>query len=181
MKIHPEKETENSIKTKKHEIVQKKLQGELASQLQHFFQNVMEDEDITKEMHNTVHASLQMGTPGALLWPCQVLATLLWVVPSLPTAFASQSCIGYQLLLCLSNPPLRNLPIQSCAPETPDGLPILFSVGVRTEGQVPVARVPKACSSIWYKLRSALLSLSVVMLGFARNQRRTAEGLAGSY
>lgn len=57
--------------------MQKKLQGELASQLQHFFQNVMEDEDITKEMHNTVHACLQISTPGALPWPCQVLATLL--------------------------------------------------------------------------------------------------------
>lgn len=52
MKIHLQKEIENFIKTKKDKIVQEKLQGELVSQLQNSFQNVMEDEGVTKEMQN---------------------------------------------------------------------------------------------------------------------------------
>ena len=183
MKIPLEKEIENSIKRKKDEIVQEKLQGELASQLQNLFQNVMEEEDITKEMHSIVRTSPHTGTPTALPWPCQVLAQVLWVVPSLPTTLTSRSCISYQLVFCLSHPP-RNLPVQSCVPETPAGLPVLFSAGVRTEGQAgsgPCGKGPRGT-----QLHLVRTSLSLALLvsphaWFARNWRRTAEGLAGSY
>lgn len=104
--------------------MQEKLQGELASQLQNFFQNLMEDEDMTKEMQNIVSASLHTSTPGALSWPHQVVAPLLWVVPSLCTTLTSRPCTGYQLVFCLSHSS-RNLPLQSCVPETPAGVPIL--------------------------------------------------------